>query len=66
MHPRRLPTAFESNGAVDVGGLMSYGARGFQLHRRVASYMNKVFKGVTALGIRFPQSLLVQAKRAIE
>ena len=41
----RLPTIFENRGPVDVGGLMSYGANGIELQRRVASQVDKIFKG---------------------
>jgi putative ABC transport system substrate-binding protein len=41
----RLPTLFGVRGFVDAGGLMSYGARTADLHRRAAVYVDKILKG---------------------
>ena len=41
----RLPTMFEERTHVESGGLMSYGPRFFDLHRRAATYVDKILKG---------------------
>jgi putative tryptophan/tyrosine transport system substrate-binding protein len=41
----RLPTMYPSRNYVDVGGLMSYGPNPADLHRRAASYVDKILKG---------------------
>jgi len=41
----RLPTVYGSRNYVDVGGLMSYGPSFTDLHRRAASYVDKILKG---------------------
>ena len=41
----RLPTVYASRNYVDVGGLMSYGPNFADLHRRAASYVDKILKG---------------------
>lgn len=41
----RLPAMFEFRSFVEVGGLMSYGANTLELRRRVAHYVDKIFKG---------------------
>lgn len=41
----RLPSIFEGRSAVDDGGLMSYGTDVNEMHRRAASYVDKVLKG---------------------
>ena len=41
----RLPSVFTSSDAVDVGGLMSYGADEAESYRRVATYMDRILKG---------------------
>jgi putative ABC transport system substrate-binding protein len=40
-----LPTVYASRNYVDVGGLMSYGPNFADLHRRAASYVDKILKG---------------------
>ena len=42
---RRLPTMFGVRDFVDAGGLVSYGANVPDLHRRAASYEDKILKG---------------------
>jgi putative tryptophan/tyrosine transport system substrate-binding protein len=42
----RLPTVCASRTYVDSGGLMSYGPNFADLHRRAASYVDKILKGV--------------------
>jgi putative tryptophan/tyrosine transport system substrate-binding protein len=41
----RLPTVFPWRQGVDAGGLMSYGPNGPDLHRRAATYVDKILKG---------------------
>jgi len=41
----RLPAVYTSREFVDVGGLMSYGPNSADLHRRAASYVDKILNG---------------------
>jgi putative ABC transport system substrate-binding protein len=41
----RLPTLYPDGQAVREGGLMSYGAHLLELHRRAATYVDKILKG---------------------
>ena len=41
----RLASVFTTSDAVDVGGLMSYGADEAESYRRVAYYMDRILKG---------------------
>jgi putative ABC transport system substrate-binding protein len=41
----RLPTVYATRNYVEVGGLMSYGPNFADLHRRAASYVDKILKG---------------------
>ncbi|TMJ81042.1 MAG: ABC transporter substrate-binding protein [Alphaproteobacteria bacterium] len=41
----RLPTAHSFRNYVDIGGLMSYGPSFVDLHRRTATYVDKILKG---------------------
>jgi putative ABC transport system substrate-binding protein len=41
----RLPSMYQNKEAVDVGGLMSYGADLTDSYRRVAYYVDKILKG---------------------
>jgi ABC-type uncharacterized transport system substrate-binding protein len=41
----RLPSVYNSRGAVDAGGLMSYSANFAEIYRRVAYYVDKILKG---------------------
>jgi putative ABC transport system substrate-binding protein len=41
----RLPSMYSSREAVDVGGLMSYGADLADSYRRVAYYVDRLLKG---------------------
>jgi putative ABC transport system substrate-binding protein len=42
---RRLPAVYASRGAVDAGGLMSYGPNMADLFRRAAYFIDKILKG---------------------
>ena len=42
---RRLPGMFGRKENVEAGGLMSYSADGIDLHRRSASYIDRILKG---------------------
>jgi putative ABC transport system substrate-binding protein len=41
----RLPTAYGNRESVEGGGLMSYGPSFLDLHRRAATYADKILKG---------------------
>jgi len=41
----RLPEAYPARDYVDAGGLMSYGANFADLHRRAATYVDRILKG---------------------
>jgi len=57
----RLPAIYEWPQQVKDGGLMSYGASDTETYRRVASYVDRIFKGATAseLPIEMPSKLLL-------
>jgi putative ABC transport system substrate-binding protein len=42
---KRLPAVYTSREFVDAGGLMSYGPNSADLHRRAATYVDKILKG---------------------
>jgi putative ABC transport system substrate-binding protein len=41
----RLPSIYQASDFVSAGGLMSYGANRVELHRRAATYVDKILKG---------------------
>ena len=41
----RLPSMYDTRAAVDVGGLMFYGADVMEMYERVAAFVDKIFKG---------------------
>jgi putative ABC transport system substrate-binding protein len=57
----RLPAIFEWPRQVKDGGLMSYGASDTETYRRVASYVDRIFKGATpsALPTEQPSKLVL-------
>jgi putative ABC transport system substrate-binding protein len=57
---RRLPTMFMESAHVEAGGLMSYGPSFFDLHRRAATYVDKILKG------RKPEDLPVEQPMKFE
>jgi putative ABC transport system substrate-binding protein len=56
----RLPTMFDERTHVESGGLMSYGPSFFELHRRAATYVDKILKGAN------PGDLPVEQPRKFE
>ena len=42
----RLPAMYSESESVEAGGLISYGAHQADLHRRAATYVDKILKGV--------------------
>ena len=42
----RLASIYQASDFVSAGGLMSYGTNRFDLHRRAATYVDKILKGV--------------------
>jgi putative tryptophan/tyrosine transport system substrate-binding protein len=56
----RLPSTYSNREAVDVGGLMYYGADRAHSHRRVAYYVDKILKGTK------PADLPVEQPRKFE
>jgi putative tryptophan/tyrosine transport system substrate-binding protein len=64
----RLPTMFEERTHVESGGLMSYGPSFFDLHRRAATYVDKILKGTkpAALPVEQPTKfeLIINLKTA--
>jgi putative tryptophan/tyrosine transport system substrate-binding protein len=41
----RLPSMYDTRDAVDVGGLMFYGADVIEMYERVAAFVDKIFRG---------------------
>jgi len=64
----RLPAMYTLRGFVDAGGLMAYGPSLSDLHRRAASYVDKILRGVkpTDLPVEQPTKfeLLINLKTA--
>ena len=60
----RLPTIYASREYVDAGGLISYAANYPDLYRRVASYVDKIFKGAKPadLPVQQPTQLEIVSK----
>ena len=53
----RLPAIYTERGWVQAGGLMSYGPSDADMHRRAATYMDKVLKGVKPTDLPVEQPL---------
>jgi putative ABC transport system substrate-binding protein len=66
----RLPSMFYIKEAVDVGGLMSYGADVAHTYRRVAYFVDKIFKGAKPADLPVEQptkfELVINLKTAKE
>jgi putative tryptophan/tyrosine transport system substrate-binding protein len=64
----RLPAIWEGSQQVEDGGLMSYGASDTQTYRRVAAYVDRVFKGAQPQDLPIEQSnkllLVINVKTA--
>lgn len=43
----RMPTVFTDRGAVEAGGLLSYGPRMVDLYRHAAGYVDRILRGAT-------------------
>jgi putative ABC transport system substrate-binding protein len=54
---RRLPAIYPSSDIVDVGGLMTYGVSFIDLHRRAATYVDKILKGRTPADLPVEQPM---------
>jgi putative ABC transport system substrate-binding protein len=84
----RIPVMYEFSTFVQDGGLMSYGADNNDNFRRVAYFVDRIFKGAKpadlpmeqptryylylnlkaakAVGLKFPDSILLRADKLIE
>jgi putative ABC transport system substrate-binding protein len=51
----RLPAAYGVRESVEAGGLMSYGTSFLDLHRRAATYVDKILKGTTPANLPVEQ-----------
>jgi putative ABC transport system substrate-binding protein len=47
----RLPSIYQASDFVSAGGLMSYGANRVELHRRAATYVDKILKGTKPVNL---------------
>jgi putative ABC transport system substrate-binding protein len=53
----RLPVIYPQSGHVEAGGLMSYGTNIADLHRRAATYVDKILKGRTPADLPVEQPM---------
>jgi putative tryptophan/tyrosine transport system substrate-binding protein len=51
----RFPTTYQASEYVEAGGLMSYGVNIADLHRRAATYVDKILKGAKPADIPVEQ-----------
>jgi putative tryptophan/tyrosine transport system substrate-binding protein len=51
----RLPAIYEWREQVEAGGLMSYGGSLVEISRRIAAYIDKIFKGAKAADLPVEQ-----------
>jgi len=56
----RLPSIFSSHGAVDAGGLMSYGQDLAQHYRRAAGYVDRILHGAKPANLPIEQPTMLE------
>ena len=56
----RLPTIYEWREPVEEGGLMAYGASSRALYRRVASFVDRIFKGAIPAELPVEQPIVFE------
>jgi putative ABC transport system substrate-binding protein len=49
----RLPSIYQASDFVSSGGLMSYGVNRVDLHRRAATYVDKILRGTKPANLRW-------------
>ena len=56
----RLPTIYQLNGFVDIGGLMSYSAGGPEMFQEAAIYVDKIIRGASPADLPVEQPTRVE------